>query len=171
MNNQSTKQIRWRKAQGDFVALWNTLCENIPTPRSKATAVTSAASFDPDSTSAANISTPKSTHFVFSRGADGLGASAGAIGVWGRARAAAAAAATAAASGSRSVGVGDKDKLGDAADGWGALERDLERVGVPGVGAGGSGYASVGRQMWEFKSVNRDYTMAPTYPRDRKSVV
>lgn len=50
---------------------------------------------------------------------------------------------------------------GDAADGWAALERDLERVGVP---SNGSGYAGFGRQMWEFKKANKDYGLSPTYP-------
>ena len=78
---------------------------------------------------------------------DDPSASPGALSGWGHARAAAV-----------------ENTRGDAADGGGALERDLERVGVPGAGATGSGYASVGRQMWEFKPVNRDYAMTPTYP-------
>lgn len=59
-------------------------------------------------------------------------------------------------------------KRGDAADGWAALERDLERVGVAGAGGGGSsGHAAFGRQMWEFKIVNKDYALSPTYPQVR----
>lgn len=54
---------------------------------------------------------------------------------------------------------------GDASDGWGALERDLERVGVQ--AAVGSSYAAFGRQNWEFKRVNQDYTLVPTYPQVR----
>ena len=58
-------------------------------------------------------------------------------------------------------GVSVASLRGDAADGWAALERDLERVGVP---PNGSGYAGFGRQMWEFKRANKDYGLSPTYP-------
>lgn len=54
---------------------------------------------------------------------------------------------------------------GDLADGHAALERDLERMGVPAAGGGGgASYAACGRQMWEFKAVNKDYALSPTYP-------
>ncbi|CAN0294161.1 unnamed protein product, partial [Hapterophycus canaliculatus] len=35
-------------------------------------------------------------------------------------------------------------------------------MGVP--AAGGASYAAFGRQMWEFKTVNKDYALSPTYP-------
>lgn len=54
-------------------------------------------------------------------------------------------------------------KRGDEADGWAALERDLERVGVPPAGPVAM-HSTFGRQMWEFKQVNHAYAMIPTYP-------
>ncbi|CAM9539490.1 unnamed protein product, partial [Sphacelaria rigidula] len=56
-----------------------------------------------------------------------------------------------------------KAKRGDEADGWAALERDLERVGVPPAGPVAM-HSAFGRQMWEFKKVNHAYAMIPTYP-------
>lgn len=60
---------------------------------------------------------------------------------------------------------GNADSRGDLADGGAALERDLERMGVPAAGGGGASYAAFGRQMWEFKTINKDYALSPTYPR------
>lgn len=59
---------------------------------------------------------------------------------------------------------GRNSKLrGDTADGWAALERDLERVGVQ--AAVTSSYVAYGRQNWEIKTINKGYNLVPTYPK------
>ncbi|CAN0163688.1 unnamed protein product, partial [Ascophyllum nodosum] len=76
-------EIRWRKAQGDFVALWHQLCKTAPTPR--ASAAKGAATLDPG---AAPSAAPPS-YFAASAGVDDPSASPGALSGWGHARAAA----------------------------------------------------------------------------------
>ncbi|CAN0121044.1 unnamed protein product, partial [Laminaria digitata] len=122
-------EIRWRKAHGDFVALWHKICETSSSLRATVTAVARAANNAAAAAAAASNSAATA----------GFGARLAGCG----------------------GGVSVASSRGDAADGWAALERDLERVGVP---SNGSGYAGFGRQMWEFKRANKDYGLSSTYP-------
>eukprot|EP00903_Cladosiphon_okamuranus_P015602 g14407.t1 len=140
-------EIRWRKASGDFVALWHKLRETSATPRA-ATAINAAAAAVAQTQLAGGGGgfmaggrkpTPSQYHQMVAIGA-------------------------ASTSASRLAAAGAETR-GDLADGRAALERDLERVGVPAAGGGGgANYAAFGRQMWEFKPVNKNYALSSTYP-------
>ncbi|CAN0090610.1 unnamed protein product, partial [Ectocarpus sp. 4 AP-2014] len=137
-------EIRWRKASGDFVALWHKLSETAANPRATA-AATIAIHSSSSSSSSAQPPSSSQAHHAAATASNNAAAAARLTAI----RAAAAAA----------------DARGDLADGRGALERDLERMGVPKAGGGGgASYAAFGRQMWEFKPVNKDYALSPTYP-------
>lgn len=135
------------------MALWYKLRETSPYPRSKSTFSAShaaAAPIDGSGLLGAGYGGYGVSQNAFSshyRNVVAIGAASNSI-----------AARLAAASGSG-------ESKGDLADGRAALERDLERVGVPAAGGGGAAsYAATGRQMWEFKAVNKDYALSRTYP-------
>lgn len=147
------------------MALWHKVCETSSSLRATVTAVAQAASNAAAAAAAASNSSAPTGGFY--RGAGGSGG----IGGGGLPPSSAAAAQQqhgvpiGGGFGARVAGRGGGASVasarGDAADGWAALERDLERVGVP---SNGSGYAGFGRQMWEFKRANKDYVLSPTYP-------
>lgn len=152
---QKKKKIRWRKTSGDFVALWGKLRETSAYARctSALTASSNAATAPMDGGGLRSAG--------YGYGGGGHNASSSQyrnVGTIGAASSSSTAARLAAAGGS---GV----SRGDLADGCAALERDLERMGVPAAGGGGgASYAATGRQMWEFKAVNKDYALSRTYP-------
>lgn len=127
------------------MALWHKLSETAANPRATAEAAIIPSSSSSSSAGAQPSCASSQAHHAAVTASNNAAAAARLTAI----RAAAAAA----------------DARGDLADGRGALERDLERMGVPKAGGGGgASYAAFGRQMWEFKPVNKDYALSPTYP-------